>query len=249
MKPIESAEDRVAGGGAGIALWRRLADDIELSIMTGAYAAGDRLPGEIEIAEKFGLNRHTVRRALADLADRGLVRAERGSGTYVETVRLAYPIGTRTRFSEIIGAAGLEASGRLIADRIEPAPVDVARRLQLEVDDPVVCLDIVRSANGVPVCAGTSFLSAKKFPDAAAVYRECRSITRTLAHFGIRDYRRRSTRVSAAVVDALDARRLGLAPGRLVLVVDGVDVTRAGKPIVTTHARFATDRVELLIES
>jgi GntR family transcriptional regulator, phosphonate transport system regulatory protein len=83
----------------GVTLWRRIADDFERAISTGVYRTGERLPAETEIAGRFGVNRHTVRRALAALAERGLVRAERGSGTFVEMRRLAYPIGARTRFS------------------------------------------------------------------------------------------------------------------------------------------------------
>ena len=93
----------------GVTLWRRIADDLEQAIRTGAHATGERLPGEVDIADKFGVNRHTVRRALAELAERGLVHAERGSGTYVKGGRLAYPIRSRTRFSENVGAAGREA--------------------------------------------------------------------------------------------------------------------------------------------
>ncbi len=74
-----------------MALWRQVADGIERGIADGRFAAGEKLPGEMEIAETYRVNRHTVRRALATLAERGLVRAERGSGTYVETQRLAYP--------------------------------------------------------------------------------------------------------------------------------------------------------------
>ena len=70
---------------SGVALWRQVADGIERGIADGRFAAGEKLPGEIEIAETYRVNRHTVRRALATLAERGLVRAERGSGTYVET--------------------------------------------------------------------------------------------------------------------------------------------------------------------
>ncbi len=82
---------------SGVALWRQVADGIERGIADGRFAAGDRLPGETEIAETYRVNRHTVRRALATLAERGLVRAERGSGTYVEAPRLAYPLRSRTR--------------------------------------------------------------------------------------------------------------------------------------------------------
>ena len=76
---------------SGVALWRQVADGIERGIADGRFAAGEKLPGENEIAETYRVNRHTVRRALATLAERGLVRAERGSGTYVEAPRLAYP--------------------------------------------------------------------------------------------------------------------------------------------------------------
>src|SRR5215207_8825452 len=99
---------------AGVSLWRRIADQIEQSIARGTYPPGSRLPGEIEIAGRFGVNRHTVRRAIAALAERGLVRAERGSGTYVQAARIPYPIRTRTRFSEIVGRSGREAGGRLL---------------------------------------------------------------------------------------------------------------------------------------
>ncbi len=75
---------------SGVALWRQVADGIERGIADGRFAAGEKLPGETEIAETYRVNRHTVRRALATLAERGLVRAERGSGTYVEAS--AWPI-------------------------------------------------------------------------------------------------------------------------------------------------------------
>src|SRR5450432_3725851 len=101
MRPQHPASAEAAHG---VTLWRRIADDLEQAIALGTHAAGDRLPGEVEIATRFGVNRHTVRRALAELSERGLVRAERGSGTYVETQRLAYPLRSRTRFSEIVGA-------------------------------------------------------------------------------------------------------------------------------------------------
>src|SRR5215469_8027919 len=95
----------------GVTLWRRIADDLEQAIALGTHAAGERLPGEVEIAARVGVNRHTVRRA----------RAERGSGTYVERSRLPYPIGSRTRFSENVGSAGRDPGGRLIAHGREAA--------------------------------------------------------------------------------------------------------------------------------
>jgi GntR family phosphonate transport system transcriptional regulator len=74
-------------------------------------------------------------------------------------------------------------------------------------------------------------------------------MTKLLAHYGIRDYRRASTRVTAAIVDATDAVRLDLTLGRPILVVESTDVDADGKPLLTTRARFAAERVEFVVEN
>jgi GntR family phosphonate transport system transcriptional regulator len=234
---------------SGVALWRQVADGIERGIADGSFTAGERLPGEMEIAETYRVNRHTVRRALATLAERGLVRAERGSGTYVEARRMAYPLRARTRFSEIVGAGGREPRGQLIGASEEPATRELARALALKTGAALIRIDALRLADRTPICVGTTWLAAERFPDAGRVYENARSMTKVLAHYGVRDYRRASTRVTAGIVDATDAARLDLALGRPVLVVDSTDVDTDGKPLLTTRARFAAERVEFLVEN
>src|SRR5262245_57547187 len=159
---------------AGVSLWRRIADEIEQSIARGMYQPGSRLPGEIEIAGRFGVNRHTVRRAIAALAERGLLRAERGSGTFIEPRKISYPIRARTRFSEIIGGAGHTASGRLMGSSMEPADAEIATRLKLRAEAPAVRLELLRHADRVPLCVATTWLNAARFPNAAGVYMQCK---------------------------------------------------------------------------
>ena len=234
---------------SGVALWRRVADGIERDIADGRFAAGEKLPGETEIAETYRVNRHTVRRALAALAERGLVRAERGSGTYVEAPRLAYPLSSRTRFSEIVGAGGREPRGQLIAATEEPATRELARLLALKTGVPLVRIEALRFADRTPICASTSWLPADRFPDAGGVFAKVRSMTALLAHYGVRDYRRASTRITAAIVDATDAARIDLALGRPVLVVDSTDIDADGAPLITKRSRFAAERVTFEVES
>jgi GntR family transcriptional regulator, phosphonate transport system regulatory protein len=247
-RATKSSRRSTAAARDGIALWRSVADEIERSIARGDYTSGAKLPGEMEIADKFRVNRHTVRRAIADLSDRGLVRAERGSGTYVDTLRIPYPIRSRTRFSEIVGSTGRAAGGRLIEGREQPADRDIARRLGIGPGTAVVRLELLRYADKMPLCVGTSWLSAERFPDLARIYAAKRSMTRTMGHFGIDDFRRASTRVSAALADVADALRLELRPGSPLIVVDSIDADVRGNPLLTTRTRFAADRVELLIE-
>jgi GntR family phosphonate transport system transcriptional regulator len=236
-------------GASGVALWRQVADGIERGIADGRFVAGEKLPGEMEIADTYRVNRHTVRRALAALAERGLVRAERGSGTYVEAPRLAYPLRSRTRFSEIVGASGHEPSGQMIDASKETASRELARELGLNAGAPLIRIEALRFADRSPICVGTHWLSAERFPDAGQVYAAARSMTKLLAHYGIRDYRRASTRITAGIVDATDATRLDLVLGRPILIVDSTDVDADGRPLVTKHVRFAAERVQFLVES
>jgi GntR family transcriptional regulator, phosphonate transport system regulatory protein len=239
----------VQDAASGVALWRQVADGIERGIADGRFAAGERLPAEMEIAETYRVNRHTVRRALAALAERGLVRAERGSGTYVEARRIAYPLRSRTRFSEIVGAGGREPRGQLIGASEEPATRELARQLGLKTGAPLIRIEALRLADRTPICVGTTWLAADRFPEAGRVYERARSMTKVLEHYSVRDYRRASTRVTAAIVDASDAARLDLALGRPVLVVDSTDVDAGGAPLLTTRARFAAERVEFVVEN
>ena len=234
---------------AGVALWRRVADAIEQAIGEGRYAAGSRLPGETEIADAYRVNRHTVRRALAALAVRGLVRAERGSGTYVESRRIAYPLRSRTRFSEIVGAGGREASAQLLGHALEPASRAVAKRLNLKAGALLVRLETLRLADHAPISLATTWLPAERFEDAARIYERQRSMTRTLAHYGIKDYRRATTEVTASLVEIGDAARLDLMVGRPVLLVDSTDIDLSGTPLLTTHARFAAERITFVIDN
>jgi GntR family phosphonate transport system transcriptional regulator len=242
------AEPKSATGG--VALWRRIADALEQSIAQGTFTAGSKLPAETEIAERFGVNRHTVRRAIAELTERGLVRAERGSGTYVEADRIAYPIRRRTRFSEIVTGAGHSVGGRLVASSIENADGEIAKRLKIKIGTPVIRMERVRQADGVPIVASTSWLPAERFPNAARVYAmSSNSMTRTFSNFGVHDFTRQSTRVTAAIAEAADAESLKLALGRPLLVVDSVDADPDGVPILTTRSRFVSDRVALVLET
>ena len=75
-------------------LWRQIAQQIEKEIRDRTLHPGDKLPTEWELTERFGVNRHTIRRALSALAEAGVVRAEQGRGTFVQEGLIA-PIWTQ----------------------------------------------------------------------------------------------------------------------------------------------------------
>ncbi|MBN8910269.1 MAG: GntR family transcriptional regulator, partial [Rhodospirillales bacterium] len=76
----------------GVALWRQIAGRLQQDIAGGGLPPGARLPTEAELSQQFGVNRHTVRRALEELSRAGLVRVEQGRGSFVAEDVLDYTV-------------------------------------------------------------------------------------------------------------------------------------------------------------
>jgi GntR family phosphonate transport system transcriptional regulator len=70
-----------------------------------------------------------------------------------------------------------------------------------------------------------------------------------LTRFGVRDYNRKSTHITATIAGSADAASLKIASSRPILVLQSVDTDRNDHPILTTRARFAADRIELMIDT
>ncbi|MCK8785723.1 phosphonate metabolism transcriptional regulator PhnF [Roseomonas sp. NAR14] len=232
---------------AGVAAWKQIADALEAGIAAGRPGPGERLPTEAQFAARFGVNRHTVRRALAALAERGLIRSAQGSGSFVEAAPLRYPIGARTRFSEIVSGAGREAYGDLIAATEVPAGAALAAALGIAAGAPVLEMLTRHRADGTPISMGRACLPLPRFAGIDRAYAEAGSLTRAYAAFGVTDYRRLETRITARPADAAEAALLELAPGRVVLVTESVNLDQHGVPIQATRSQFAADRVELVV--
>lgn len=233
---------------SGIALWRQIAEDLELDIATGRLVGGDRLPTETELAARFQVNRHTVRRALGELAKMGLINASPGRGTFVAEAPIAYPIGRSTRFSEVIAGAGREPSGRLLShDRLSATP-DVAQWLQIKEGDDVIQVEHIRAASDVPICVATAWFPASRFDGIGEAFAQLRTITQSLARFNVMDYHRLRTEISSRLANSIEREALQLERGASVLVVNSLNVDPDGVPIQASHTRFAASRVQLIIE-
>jgi len=234
---------------SGIPIWRQIASDIEAEIVSGDLKPGTRLETETELATHYGVNRHTLRRALAVLAAAGLVTATPRRGTFVATTRLSYPIASTTRFSENVALAGRAPGGRLIDSKRMLPSADVAEWLALAPDAAVIQLRHVRLANDTPICLTTAWFPADRLSRIATLYRRSGSITKALASHGVTDYRRQRTRVTARAATPDEREMLGLPRNGLVLVTRTLDVDGEGRPVQVSETRFAAERVELMIET
>jgi GntR family phosphonate transport system transcriptional regulator len=234
----------------GVALWRQIADRIRSAIASGDYDADGRVPPELTLAAQFGVNRHTVRSALAALAEEGIVRAEQGRGTMIERKqRINFPISRRTRFTEGIGDQAREKEGLLLATAQEPASAEIARRLGIDEASPVVRLETLRTADRRPVSRATSWFAADRFGGIAQAYRETGSITEAFRNLGLTDYVRAVTEVTALHAEVEDRADLKLSPGAIVLVTRALNCDLDGVPVQFSVSRFPADMVQFTIEN
>jgi GntR family transcriptional regulator, phosphonate transport system regulatory protein len=235
--------------GAGIAVWRQIAEWLKAEIASGSFATGTKLPTEADIAARFSVNRHTVRRAIAELTGEGLLRADQGRGTFVAAKPLDYPIRSRTRFSEIVSGQDKTPSGRMIGADVEDADTLIASELKVPAGTPLHRIETLRVVDGIPVLVGTSWFDKTRFPGLVTGYAETGSFTEALRRCGVEDYTRKETRVSAELADPQDSTLLEIAPGQPVLVVESVNVDPEGRPTQYTRTRMAADRIQVVIES
>lgn len=233
----------------GLAVWRQIAQDLQAELESGRIAPGARLPTEAELARRYEVNRHTVRRAVADLEERGLVRVQQGRGTFACAEMIDYPVTLRTRFSENIRRNKQAPGGRLLSAETVSADRWLSERLEVAPGTKVLRLDSLRTADGVPISLGSHYFPADRFEGFEKAVARHGAITPALAEYGVSDYTRLETRLSARLAGRRDGKLLMIAETAPVLVTDSVNVDPDGRPIQAGEARYPAERVQLVVES
>ena len=229
-------------------VWAGIAGLLRAEIAGGARRPGDRLPTEAALSARFGVNRHTVRRALAALVKEGLVRTRRGAGAFVAEAPTDYPIGARVRYRRSMEAAGRIPGKRILSSETRPGTVAEAEALRLAPGAPVHVCEGLALADGAPVALFRSVYPAGRLPGLPDALAAHGSVTRALAACGVPDYVRVSTRITAAAATAVEAGHLRLAAGAPLIVSEALSADLDGAPIEHGTTRFAGDRIALTLD-
>src|SRR5581483_12256444 len=132
--------------GSETPIFKQIAQQLRGQIEQGVLRFGDVIPGERELAESLDVSRMTLRAAIDELVDEGLLLRQRGRGTVVAHVRInkqAQVMGFMS-FSEEMHSRGLEPSSRILAFKSEVADAGVAAQLDLPLGAQVILLKRVR---------------------------------------------------------------------------------------------------------
>ncbi|MGD1861259.1 MAG: phosphonate metabolism transcriptional regulator PhnF [Leptolyngbyaceae cyanobacterium] len=230
-------------------LYQQIADELRRNIQESVFKIGDRLPTETELSDRFGVNRHTLRRAMEVLRHEGIVDVERGRGTFVIAVPITMPISKRVRFNESLKAQSVDPKSQVLQVLELPADARVAQGLELNNGDPVVLYERLHLTDDVPLCIASSYFPSALLPDVASHCRAYQSISTMLRKEYGCDHIRRSTRLSARIAPTKDARILRMPATKAILLSESVNVDQNGRVIEFGITRFRGDRMELVIEN
>jgi GntR family phosphonate transport system transcriptional regulator len=239
----------------GISLWRQISETLITEIRDGRLKSGEQLPADVAIAERFGVNRHTVRQATAYLESEGLLRIERGRGTFVAADVLEYRLGSTTRFTENLLRQRRAPARKVLGVEDVPAIAAVAEALKLKEGTSVVLLTLLGEADGAPLSLGRNYFPASRLKGIAEEFRrraggkERFSITASLAAIGVDSYRRKRTHVGARLPEADEARLLGMARTQPVIETESIDVSGTGTPVTYARTCFRADRLQFVVET
>lgn len=218
----------------------------------GRFDAG--LPGELALMGQFGVARVTVRRALSQLADEGLILREPGRGTRPVSARAPaagemesnLASGKRARLTgllENLVAMGMSTKVKVLSVERMRAPVDVAQALRLQRTDLVQKAERVRSTSEGPLSHITTWV-----PDAISAGFGKRELSQKpilvlLEESGVKVGRAEQT-VSARLADVSMARHLDIAVGSALLAVRRLIYDEDERPVQWLHGLYRPDRYE-----
>ncbi|MEM9232550.1 MAG: phosphonate metabolism transcriptional regulator PhnF [Pseudomonadota bacterium] len=229
-------------------IWQAIANALRSDLADGKYAPGDKLPTEAGLAERFGVNRHTVRHGIAALVEEGLIRTRRGSGAFVAATPTDYPIGQRVRFHDNLIAAGRRPDKRVLQVEVRSATAGEAKALQIATGGPVCAYHGLSLADGQPIAVFESLFPLGRLTGIEEALNQTSSVTAALRLVGISDYTRASTRLTAVRATATHALHLQLSEGDPLLKSSGVNVDHVGMAVEFGRTWFAGDRVTLTLE-
>lgn len=148
-------------------LYHQLKTVILREIEAGRWQPDEQLPTEDALSRRFRVSKITVRQALRELADDGLIRREQGRGTFVERRRLQQGPRELTSFTGEMRAHGLVPSSKVLNQEVVAAPPAVSVALRLAPDAPVFRLRRLRLANREPMGVQTAFIPLDLVPGIA----------------------------------------------------------------------------------
>ncbi|MEX4008712.1 GntR family transcriptional regulator [Neoaquamicrobium sediminum] len=224
-------------------LWHQAEQALRGLIADGTWTDGMQIPNEERLSTMLGVSRITIRHALRNIEDSGLLRREHGRGTFVRSSTVIAGVRGLTSFTQEMAGLGLIVGSRILERDEQAASAEVASALEIRQGEPVVRLRRLRMGNDAPIGVQTAYMPLARVPGFLALEPSA-SLYQTLsAHFGIAPREAREV-YRVGTVAAEDAALLGIETGSPAFVVERITSDAIG-PFEFVHSIMRGDRYEI----
>lgn len=219
-------------------------------ITSGRWEVGERLPSEREICETFQLSRTTVREALDALVNEGLLRREKGRGTFVaEPKIMEHWLGVPDSFTDAMEQQGYHVETKVLNIGVITAQYKVRQELRLKSNEPVIVLDRLRSIINEPILVVTSYLPERLCPELVHEDFTKNSLYQLLREKYHLNIARAKRCMEAVAANELEANLLHIKVGAPLMLIESTAYLEDGTPIEYFKARHRGDRTRFQVES
>ncbi len=234
---------------SSVPFYAQLKDEICAHIDRGAWKSGDQLPSEPDLCEIFAVSRTVVRQALQELEHSGIIRREKGRGTFVAKPKINESLAQNlTGFYQDMTGQGLVPVSQVLKQAQTMPSAKIAGLLGLSVEMPVVEIERLRFIGDEPLVLVTTWLPQRLVPGLEHVDFTHQSLYAVLERdYGLVIARGRRT-VEAVGASARAAELLQVSIGTPLMQLDSVGFLEDGTPVETFHALHRGDRSRFEVE-
>ncbi len=226
----------------GEPLYSVVASRAEARITAGEWQEGDRLPPERQLCREFDVSRSTLRQALGELEERGLISRHQGRGTFVTRPRLQLPIEGVFSIRDAMEAYGMTMSTRVLNVEVIEASRQLAADLACLPGDKVVYIERLRIGDGEPMVLDTAHLRADLFPGLETVDLEHRSLYEVLGSDYGRTVVEAQETLEPVILTPRECELLSVPAHTTALLTRRVTSDSAGVVVALGHVLLRGDR-------
>ncbi|MGD9258912.1 MAG: GntR family transcriptional regulator [Desulfobacterales bacterium] len=219
-------------------------------IQTGRYKVGEKLPSEVELSKMCGVNRNTLRQAISELTAVGILRKEKGTGTFIGSAtafELKHKLERISSFRDMLGKSTIQANTKIIKKAVEDADDLVAETLFLGSSKKVIVVGRIRAGNGTPYIYEESYLPAVIFGGMLDF-----DLTGSMYEIISEQYNivlaRCKQTISAVNIDRKISKILQIPPNSAVIFSESVTFDEKSMPVELLYSYHRGDKYKLEIE-
>lgn len=233
-----------------MARYHDIAESLRAAIADGVYRRGAQLPGERELSLQYGVAAGTIRQALGELVNEGVLASRQGSRrVIIDTPKKRGTFEEFRSFAQWAWSKGKTPTGRVVSAQWKTASEEDRENLRLVSGDLIYRVQRVRGVDGSPIMVERTRYSAAVGVHAEKIPDDCPSVTAWLADEAGINFARAEHQFSACAAGVEDAALLQVRRGAPLLTHRRISYSRDGTPLEWAEDRYVAGGLKLAVDN